>query len=940
MSRRLARALAGALLLGLLAAAAPRAQQPPSWEETLARVARGVVVLRLSVPRAFDTQGPAASVATGFVVDAREGLILTNRHVVQPGPVVAEGVFLDHEEVPLRAVYRDPVHDFGFFRYDPEAVRFMEVAELDLRPDLARVGTEIRVVGNDAGEKLSILTGTLARLDRDAPNYGRGRYGDFNTFYYQAASSTSGGSSGSPVVDVHGHVVALNAGGSRRASSSFYLPLDRIVRALEKIRSGEEVPRGTLQSVFLHRPFDELRRLGLRAETEAGVRQERPDETGMLVVLEVVPGGPADDRLQVGDVLVRVDGELVTAFTPLEAALDERVGGEVELLLERAGRPLELRVPVQDLHAITPDEYLEFGGGVVNPLSYQLARSHGVSVEGLYVASGGYAFSRAGIGRGTVITHLAGEPVPDLETLEARLAALPQGARTAIRSFQLSDPKATSVTVLSVDRRWFPMARCRRDDRSGRWPCLPSPPAPEAEPGEGLGVRFADAPDSRARTLQPSLALVTFDVPYRVAGVHGEHFTGTGVVVDAERGLVLVDRETVPVAVGDATLTFASAIEVPAEVEFLHPIHNFAVLSYDPTRLGDTPVRSARLADSPLRPGDRTWLVGFDETHSLRALQTRIALQAPVALGIWDPPRFRQSNLELLHAASSVHTVGGVLADAKGRVAALWAAFSNEDSEGNTNTFFAGIPASRLAEVVGPLRDGRPVEWRSLGAELWPIPLVEARARGLSDASAMAVARGNGRPRRLLEVDRVDAGTPAAALLEEGDLLLAVDAIRAPNLAEVEQAGRGESVALRLLRDGAEVAVEVPTTPLDGRGTDRFVSWAGAVLHEPHRALSMQKGIERTGVYVAWFWYGSPANRHRLRATSRIVAVDDVPTPDLDSFLAAVAGRADRSPVRLRTLDLEGTEEVVTLKLDLDYWPTAEFRRSDRGWERRELPRS
>ena len=438
-----------------------------SWSQAFQRVIKAIVTIKVNVLRTFDTEEAGWTHGTGFVVDRINGIILSNRHLVTQAPITAIATFGNDEEINLKQDYADPVHDFGFFRYDPSKVKFADVEDIELYPQGAKIGMDIKVCGNDAGEKLSIHTATLSRLNRAAPMCGPG-YNDFNINYFQAAAGTATGSSGSPVLDTQGHAIALNAAGHSDAATSFFLPLEPVVRALKLIQNGKAIPRGTLQTIFLHSSYDELKRVGFPESAERQSREQNKTGTGLLMVSKVLPEGPGYDAgIEVGDVLVECFEEsfgrrFIDGFHSLWEVIDGSIGKEMNLTIYRGDERKDVIVLVQDLHSITPSTFVEACDGIFHPLSYQLALSYNIPCRGIFAADPG-VFGLHISSDEFLITQLNGESTDSIDDFKTVLLSIADHQRVEFRFMTLGGCNE-QVGLAGIDHHFFASAQFTRVD--------------------------------------------------------------------------------------------------------------------------------------------------------------------------------------------------------------------------------------------------------------------------------------------------------------------------------------------------------------------------------------------------------------------------------------------------------------------------------------------
>ncbi|KAI9710874.1 MAG: hypothetical protein M1812_007326 [Candelaria pacifica] len=924
-------------------AAAAAAVDSPEWQATITRVVKNVVSIHFCQTCSFDTDPAVSSEATGFVVDAERGYILTNRHVVGAGPFWGYCIFDNHEECDVYPVYRDPVHDFGILRFDPKAIKYMPVAALDLRPDLARVGVEIRVVGNDAGEKLSILSGVISRLDRNAPEYGEG-YSDFNTNYIQAAAAASGGSSGSPVVNIDGYAVALQAGGrADGAATDYFLPLDRPLRALECIRKGKPVTRGTIQCQWMIKPFDECRRLGLSPAWEAAIRQGFPKETGMLVAEIVLPQGPADSKIEEGDVLIEVNGKLLTQFVRLDAILDASVGKPIKLLVQRGGKDIYMELMVGNLHDITPDRFVTVAGGSFHNLSYQQARLYAIAVKGVFVSEAAGSFRFESTESGWLVDSVDQKKTPDLDTFIEVMRHIPDRARVVVTYKHLRDLHTLNTSIVYIDRHWTTKMRMAvRNDKTGVWdftdladPLPPSAPVPR----KARFIRLDRVKPAAAADVVRSFVRISCSMPVKLDGFPRARKIGFGVVIDAAKGLVIVSRAVVPYDLCDISITVADSIIVDGRVLFMHPLQNYAIIKYDPS-LVLAPVQSAKLSKETIRQGDSTIFLGFNQNLRVVVAETTVTDITTVAIPAnASAPRYRAINLDAITVDTGLsgQCGSGVLVSQDGTVQALWSSYLGERSP-HTNKdieYHLGLATPTLLPVIHQIQSGIIPKLRMLNVETNIVQMSQVRIMGVSEDWIQKVEQENPERHQLFMIRKVECGHDQT--LQEGDVILTLNGKLITRVSELDVMYDHATLNAVVVRNCQEMSIEVPTVPTEDLETDRAVIFCGAVLHRPHHAVRQQISKLHSEVYVSARTRGSPAYQYGLAPTNFITAVDDVKTPDLAAFVREVNKIPDNTYFRLKSVTFDNVPWVVTMKKNEHYFPTMDFTKDAReacGWRR------
>lgn len=283
---------------------------------------------------------PAASLGSGFIIDAENGYIITNNHVIKDADEVRITLH-DDSTIPAVIVGRDEKIDIAVLKVDTkkklEEVKFGN-------SDKMRVGDWIVAIGNPFGLGGTVTAGIISARQRDINS---GPYDD----YLQTDASINRGNSGGPMFDLDGEVIGINTaifsptGGS--VGIGFAIPSNLAKPVIDQLIKYGRTKRGWL-GVRIQTVTDEIAEsLGL-------------DKARGALVASVTPGGPAEEaKLQAGDIVLTFDGKEVEDMRALPRIVAETpIEKAVTLTYWRDGKERKAKVKIGELEKAEDDGLL------------------------------------------------------------------------------------------------------------------------------------------------------------------------------------------------------------------------------------------------------------------------------------------------------------------------------------------------------------------------------------------------------------------------------------------------------------------------------------------------------------------------------------------------------------------------------------------------------
>nr|WP_242518336.1 trypsin-like peptidase domain-containing protein [Thiorhodovibrio winogradskyi] len=168
------------------------------------------------------------SVGSGFLIDSRRGLVLTNAHVIKDATEITI-TLKDRRSFKARLIGRDPASDTALLRIPPVAIKGLKWGD----SDALEVGDFVIAIGNPFGLGQTVTSGIVSALGRS------GIAGDRLGDLIQTDASINPGNSGGPLINLGGEVVGINSallgpsGGN--VGIGFSVPSNRVRQSLRRI---------------------------------------------------------------------------------------------------------------------------------------------------------------------------------------------------------------------------------------------------------------------------------------------------------------------------------------------------------------------------------------------------------------------------------------------------------------------------------------------------------------------------------------------------------------------------------------------------------------------------------------------------------------------------------------------------------------------------------